>query len=490
MTATLENAETIAPPAGRARGRKPHVVVVVPRGEAVRNFLYSETLRPLSEQARVTLLSVVDDEPFLRRFRPFAERIVSLKEYPAPKVAAYLRTLTENAHDRWLWSAVARNNWELRDRRAAEEGKRIQRWLVKLTARLLANSPSLHALTALEQHFFWKDRPTREFDELFAEIKPDLVFNGSHIHGLAGEFPLRVAKRMGLPTAGFIFSWDNLTSRSRIFVPYDYYLVWHAHMRDQLRSIYPRVRAENVFITGTPQFDFHFKPEFRLAREELCRRIGVDPKRPFILYTSGIWNHFYEEHRHVESIIRILDGLPLDAKPQLVVRNYAKGTSDQLKAMAARKIPNVVFPPVLWDERWLMPQHEDLSIYTSLVHHAALSINAASTVTLEFLMFGKPVINLDFDPPGTNLPWCMGYERHIRFDHFWPIAQSGVTMVARSEQDMREMLHRGLTQPNADSEKRRQFIRQMFGDVLDGQAGKRVAECLLELAHAAAAKRA
>ncbi len=49
-------------------------------------------------------------------------------------------------------------------------------------------------------------------------------------------------------------------------------------------------------------------------------------------------------------------------------------------------------------------------------------------------MLDKPVINLDFDPPGSNLPWCLGYQRHIRFDHYRPVAESGAVMVARSEE--------------------------------------------------------
>ena len=65
-------------------------------------------------------------------------------------------------------------------------------------SRILANNPSLHALTSLEQSLQWRLRTTRKYDELFARLKPDLVFNGSHIHGAAGELPLRVAQRMGI----------------------------------------------------------------------------------------------------------------------------------------------------------------------------------------------------------------------------------------------------------------------------------------------------
>jgi hypothetical protein len=464
--------------------RRPLIVLVVPRGEAVRNFLYSDTLRLLSERARVVVLSVVTEEKILARARPFAEEIIPIEEHPASPAAAYLRTLIENAHDRWLWSKVAQNNWQLRARRARQQGgfQHLQWLAVEGTSRVLGNNPCLHALTSLEQSLQWRLRTTRKYDELFARLRPDLVFNGSHIHGFAGELPLRVAKQMGIPTAGFIFSWDNLTSRSRIMVPYDYYLVWHEGMKKQLLDIYPKVKPERVHVTGTPQMDFHFRPELVLPRAELARRIGIDPQRPFILYTTGVDRHFPEEHRHVELVIRLLKDLKVPDRPQLVVRNYIKGTSPEMKALSERKMQDVVFPPMLWDMAWATPRFEDLELYCSLVRHAAMSVNAASTVTLEFILVDKPVINLDFDPPGSNLASCDGFKRHIRFDHFWPVAQSGGTMVAQSEEDMRRMLVRGLSRPEADRGARQNFVAAFFDRTADGCSGERVAHVLAGLA--------
>jgi hypothetical protein len=464
------------------KGERPRIVLVVPRGEAVRNFLYSDTLTTLAEHAQVTLLSVVHDDVFLARFSDRVDEIIPLRHYPSPRWVAQLRTLTINAHDRWLWSGVAQNNWELRDRRAAEKGKDLSRLAVKAAARLLAFRPFLRVLTRLEQDLSVRFCGTDEFHRLFGRLRPDMVFNCSHIHGLAGELPLRVAKTLDIPTAGFIFSWDNLTSRSRIFVPYDHYLVWHQGMKAQLLDIYPEIPEEEVFVTGTPQFDFHLKPAFQLSRKELCAELGIDPFRPFVFYTAGIANHFYEEHRHVELVARLLDAMGLDPKPQLVVRTYVKGTSPEMKALAEKGLPDVIFPRVLWEPKWQTPHFEDLPLYSSLLRHCALGINAASTVSLELLLFDKPVINLDFDPPGSNLPWCLGYERHIRFDHYRPVAKSGAVLVARSEADMAAMLRQGLTDPGRDSEKRKGFLKTMFGPTLDGSSGQRVAETLLALA--------
>lgn len=459
-----------------------HIVMIIPRGEAVRNFLYSDTLRVLSENGRVTLLSVIDDEEFVSRFSPFAEQIIPLGYYPEHRLVRYFRHVLHETHFRWLWSEVAKNKWETLDSQASTFTAKLKRLLLKGLFYLLANRPALEALTAVERYASWALRTTDEFNDLFKAIKPDLVFNGSHIHGPAGRLPIEVAHRMGIPTAGFIFSWDNLTSRSRIFEPYDYYLVWHDHMRDQLLAIYPRIEPDRVFVTGTPQLDFHFKAEFWLGREELCQRIGAEPQRPFVLYTTGIDRHFPEEHRHVEFVANLLQEVDITPKPQLVVRTYVKGTSPEMKALANKNLPGVVFPPVLWDKDWLMPMYEDLAVYTSLLRHASMGINAASTVSLELLMHDKPVMNIGFDPPGSNLPHYLRWARHIDFDHYRPVAESGAVMVARSTEDMRNMILRGLKHPEADSAARKRLIQQTFGDTLDGCSGERVAQCLLKLA--------
>ncbi len=99
-------------------------------------------------------------------------------------------------------------------------------------------------------------------------------------------------------------------------------------------------------------------------------------------------------------------------------------------------------------------------------------------------MLDKPVINLDFDPPGSNLPWCLGYERHIRFDHYRPVAESGAVMVARSPDEMRSMIHSCFVDPNELAKRRRGFISTFFSAALDGTAGINVAKTLTTIAKA------
>jgi hypothetical protein len=461
----------------------PHIVLVIGRGEAIRNFLYSDTLRLLSKQARVTLLSVVHDRAFVERFQPYTERIIPLRQYGENIFVRKLRDWIWHAHYRWQWTEKAKNKWELLDERSQGSlPARVEHRAWKVAMRLLGNRPTLIALTALERQLSYHLRPTDEFNKLFAELQPNLVFNTSHLHGEAADLPMRVAYQMGFRTATFIFSWDNLTSRARIMVPYHDYLVWNQGMRNQLLALYPEISPEHAHITGTPQFDFHFKPEFRLSREELCHRLGANPNRKFILYTTGMASDFPEEIYHVQTVIRALQEKDASQRPQLIVRTYIKGNSPEMEALAQNPPPDVIFPPILWDKQWFMPQYADLALYTSLLRECAFGINAASTVSLELLMHDKPVINLGFDPPGSNLPEYYHWIRHINFDHYQPVAKSGAVMVAYNEAELDRYIDQALLSPNAQQDLRKQFINLTFGSCLDGQSGQRVADTLLELA--------
>ena len=57
--------------------KRKHIVMIVPRGEAVRNFLYSDTIKVLHENARITILSVVDDPKYINDFKKYLGMIFS-----------------------------------------------------------------------------------------------------------------------------------------------------------------------------------------------------------------------------------------------------------------------------------------------------------------------------------------------------------------------------------------------------------------------------
>jgi len=461
---------------------KPHIVMIVARGEAVRNFLYSETLLELCQSARVTLLSALHDEVFLQRFGPLVERIIPLPELEERWIVKFLRELIVMAHYRWIWTEKVKNKWELLESEAHTPKQKLRVRLFKAFARIFASRAGLNFLAFWEYRLSLLLNPSPFFENILSELEPDLVFNCSHIHAPRGEMPTRVAHKLGILTATFVFSWDNLSSRGRILPPYDHFLVWNEGMRGELLHLYHFIKPGQVHITGTPQFDYHFKPEYQLSRDQLAQQIGFDPGRPFVLYTTGMERDFPGEVGHVGMVIDLLKEFELSIRPQLVVRTYVKGNSPEMEALARANTPDVFFPPVLWDAKWFMPKEEDLAIYSSLLKHCAFGINPASTVSLELMMFGKPVMNLGFDPPGSSLPEPMCWKRHIGFDHYCKVVAGGGVRVAYSVEDMREIMGEFVREGNLLQEEQQHFLGDFFGETLDGNSGRRVAEVILRLA--------
>ena len=263
-------------------------------------------------------------------------------------------------------------------------------------------------------------------------------------------------------------------------LPYDFFLVWNEPLKHQLLEMYKWIKPENVFVTGTPQFDLHFREETYLSREDYCKRIGADPIRPIVLYTTGMANHMPGEPEIVEGIADILSAYPRESRPQLLVRVYAKDLTGRFNDLRNRR-PDILFADPIWEPKWLTPKKEDSIELVNALRHCVLGINVASTISLELCMFDKPVINVGFNPPSVQIDE-LSYADYYAFDHYKPVVESGAVEVARNRDDMGKLIQDALNSPNKRTVQRKELINRMFGSTLDGKSGSRVADNLLNIA--------
>jgi hypothetical protein len=113
-------AEQVVAPLQRQVGTRGHVVALLPRGEALRNFVYTGALEEVAAQADLTVLSVIPSDSIrtllCSRYASVMPLDASFKER---YVIGCLREILDMAHGRWLWSGAARQRWLLRDFEAA-----------------------------------------------------------------------------------------------------------------------------------------------------------------------------------------------------------------------------------------------------------------------------------------------------------------------------------------------------------------------------------
>lgn len=455
-------------------------MAIVPRGEVLRNFEYTGTFAAIAEQAELALLTINTESEIDLALKAKFGKVFPLTEYDESWIVRFQRELIDIAHGRWLWSRAAQERWRLRDTEAQtliQKSKRIAKKTIGLP---LSNKKGLEILSKAERASSRIFNPSTQYRDLYKQLRPSIVFNGSHIHSRNAIQAVQSAQWLGIPTATFVYSWDNLTSQGRITLPYDYFFVWNEALRTQLLEMYGWVKPENVFVTGSPQFDFHFRPEFYLSREEYCRTVDADPSRPIVFYATGMANHMPGEPEIVEEIADMLTEFDPKERPQLLVRIYPKDQTGRFDEVMGRR-KDILFPRVAWEPAWLTPKYEDSFALVNTLRHCALGINVASTVSLELCMFGKPVINVGYNPKSVSEE-VLSYAGYYEFDHYKPVVSGGAVQVAKSRDEMRQLIRSGIESPSDRQAERSRLIRGMFGDTLDGNSGKRVAEVLLGLA--------
>lgn len=459
-----------------------HIAMIIPRGEVIRNFVYSGCLDYLAADTELTLLAV-SSSPYLDSLlRENCGSVITLNEVGESWIVRFQRDLLDIAHGRRLWSRAAQRRWEIRDMEANTPIKKTKRFVKKALSRPFTTKFGLNVLSGSERKCSRILNSSNHYLDLYRDIRPSLVFNGSHIHSRNAIQAVQAAQWLGIPTATFVFSWDNLTSQGRIILPYDYFLVWNEPLRQQLLEMYDWIKPENVFVTGTPQFDTHFWETNYMTREDYCTQIGADPFRPLVLYTTGMANHMPGEPEIVEEIADILAAYPPDTRPQLLVRVYAKDLTGRFDDLRERR-SDILFADPIWEPEWLTPKPEDSIALVNALRHCALGINVASTVSLELCMFDKPVINVGYNPPSVPANE-LSYADYYEFDHYKPVVESGAVQIARDVEHMGELIREFISEPDKHKQQRRDLIGQMFGSTLDGRSGHRVAEKLLKIAQA------
>jgi hypothetical protein len=445
--------------------KKKKILIILPRGEAYRNFLYSQIIEKLSKKYFIHLVAVYPNIQLKKRLSHFSSACVELMETKYSYPFELYNDIFDLTHNRYIWSEASKIRWQIRDAEAKTFLQKVIRLCKKNCAILLSKFDTINSLERLNQLFSIREESVIYWLKYLDNIRPDLVFNTSHSHASNSHPIVFAANALNIKTSAFLFSWDNLTSQGRIIPSYQYYFAWNNSIKADLLRIYPNTKPENVFVTGTPQFIGHFDESNHLSKEELKQVLGLKPEEKYFLYSSGMSHHLPEEPYVAERIADRLNELGDHFK--LVIRTYAKDRFDVFKELKQRR-PDIIIPEVQWEKNYQTPLEEDQRMFSSLLKHCVAGINVASTISLELCMFDKPAINVGYNPPGKNI-YPYNYTRFYSFDHYKPIVDSGAVEIANNEDQLISLLSDAIHKPDKRSTERRKLILQFFENNLDGR---------------------
>ncbi|MGD9901843.1 MAG: hypothetical protein AB7U83_00130 [Vicinamibacterales bacterium] len=440
--------------------------MLLPDGVGVRNFLLTAFVRDMSQVDDVWMLDVVP-EHLQPVYRPHAGRARSarLSPYTESVAAAGLRYALAYAHMFWADTRAmrfslglgTRGSWKTRGMHRA----------ARLAGALAASRRGIRLLARAHAAVVARSSNVAGYERLFREIRPDVLFC-SHQRPPVVIPAVIAARSLGIPTATFIFSWDNLCGKGRIPAPFDHFLVWSAHMRDELRTYYPDVPADRIHVVGTPQFDFYADPALAWSREEFFARIGADPARPLVCYSGGDIGNSPEDQHHLRLLVEHVRAGRIRRDTQVLLRPAPVDDGSRFAAVC-RDHPDVIVRQPEWvrtgTHNWdqILPLPADARFLANLTRHADVNVNLGSTMTLDFAIHDRPVVNVAFDvasPPPFGTPL---WDHHYRFEHYRPVIELGAARFARSSEEMAEQVQAYLDDPGLDRDGRRRLVDLQLG---------------------------
>lgn len=442
------------------------VLLTVPRGWDVRSLMRTGVVDTLAAAGiRPVILSPKAREPeFRKEFERF--EIDEYEPYLPPRLeAAYRRSLNVMYSARFpdhTLNAMARRMISVDNRDALF--KRTFYTAVRRVAELV---PHVYDAVRMLEPLVPMDAAVKR---LFEKWKPDAVIT-TPLFDWTDIPVLKWSRRLGIPVASIVASWDNVSSKGTIQIRPDALVVWNGDMASEAVRThgYPEDR---VAITGVPHFD-HWSEPGKMSRDEFMKRAGFDPARKLILYCGAgsiVHPNEYEIFAH---LVAANEAGAFGERLPIFVRLHPRDLRTQWDRW--RNVPGIVIDKPLhtkgkdWDA-----DRADLDHLANTLRAGDVSMNVCSTVTIEACIARRPVFNLGYDGDQVKGEYDSA-ARHYKYTHFRRVVECGVP-VAWSRERMIELTQAYLRDPELDAAARARVVDALVGPV--GGAASRMGRAL------------
>jgi hypothetical protein len=319
------------------------------------------------------------------------------------------------------------------------------------------------------------------FEEFVREIAPDVVFC-AHQKAISAVPAMLAARKLKIPSAAFIYSWDNLP-KGRMAVYADYYFVWSAFMKNELLSYYSDVVPERVDVVGTPQFEPYFDDALIETRAAFLNRLNLDPARPVVCFSGDDVHTSPYDPTYLEDLAESLASIPLSTRPQILFRRCPVDRSSRYDAVLARH-PEIAVSDPPWksfsgDWSGVVPTPEDTALLVNVVRHCDVVVNLGSTMAMDFAVYDKPGIYVAYNPRGASPRWNV--HDCYRLPHIRSVHELQPVYWARSPEELGELVLHAIRNPGEKRTQRRAWLHRHVLQPMGG-ASERFAEALRELA--------
>jgi len=334
-------------------------------------------------------------------------------------------------------------------RRAADQAPPLARTLARLP--LLGTRSGL---ALLHNCFHTLERalpPPPEVTEVFRRVNPDVLLLTPLLYfGSQQAAHVRCARRLGIKSVLGVGSWDHLTTKGLIHEIPDRVLVWNEAQKREAIALHG-VPADRVVVTGSQAYDHWFSTKPALDRAGFCRKVGLDPERPMVLYLCS--SPFIAPHevgfvRSWMTAIRRSSDERLRGV-SLLVRPHPQNAAQWENVDLAAEFEHAA----LWPKTGVNPIGGIArSDYFDSMYHAEAVVGVNTSGMIESGILGKPVYSV------LTEEFASTQEGTLHFQHLKNV-EGGLLYLAGSLEEHASQLSRLLADGRSERQGTRQFIQ-------------------------------
>jgi hypothetical protein len=458
--------------------------IVITDGVGFRNFIMSDFIAEATKQ--FDAITIYSGLP-VSAYATIPKSDISIKEldvYVEGKTTWFFRKWKEVAHLQQHQSFYGMKDNLIVGYPKNNSARALLVKLIYSFTHWIHSDASILLAEKLQFGSFSKNKITQSYIQLLQEDQPTHLFFTHQRPPFLAPF-LYAAQQLNIPTSTFIFSWDNLASKGRMLGTFDYFLVWSHLMQSELLYFYPMVEEEKVKVVGTPQFEPYVMPKYETTVEDFYSKFQLDANLKTICYSCADVSIGQNDPIVIRAIANAIRNNTITTKVQLVVRTSPAEDDSRFKSIREE------FSEIIWNvPKWILtrenhaeswsqriPSEEDIKDLRSLLEYVDLNVNMCSTMSLDFMLFDKPVINTVFGNPENGL---YNDQRFLNFGHFKKVVDSQSVTIAQNETELIDQINQALDNPKERITQRKAMIDLQISEPLEGTS-KRIARTLKDI---------
>jgi hypothetical protein len=293
-------------------------------------------------------------------------------------------------------------------------------------------------------------RPPRLITRNLSESGADLLLVSPLTHfGSPQPDYVRAARRLGLPSALVLFSWDNLTNKGLMHAVPDRVIVWN-ELQAREAIEHHGVPADRIDVTGAAAYDHWFGWRPSRDRGSFLSSLGLASEQPCILY---LCSSLFVAPDEPAWIAEWLDALRATAGPlatvNVIVRPHPMNADGWRKNPLDDRPGVRVFPAIGEDPKSQAARES----YFDSIHHSTLVVGINTTALVESAIVGRR----SFTVRTPRFAWTQEGTLHF---HQLVERNGGPLRIADSMEEHLAQLCEGLERGPDDRERLDDFVRR------------------------------